>query len=70
MIKKIIAVVFLAGIVAAVTFQFWASCSLKDQACQLSCDVRYFNSEFKASACRGGCVSKKVACFSRQSIER
>lgn len=70
MTKKIIAVVFLVGIVAAITFPYWAGCTLKYQACQLSCDVRYFNSDFKASACRGGCVSKKIACFSKESIER
>ena len=70
MVKKLIATVFVLGIVAAVTFPYWASCTLKYQACQLSCDVRHINSEFKASACRGACVSKKVACFSKQTIER
>jgi len=70
MIKKVIAVVFLLAIIAGVTFPYWASCSLKYQACELSCDVRHFDSEFKASACRGGCVSKRIACFSKQSIER
>ena len=68
MIKKIIAIVFLVGIVAVITFPYWASCTLKYQACLLSCDVRHFNSEFKASACRGGCVSKKVACYSKEAI--
>ena len=70
MVKKVFAIVMLAAVVVAFTFQYWASCALKYQACELSCDVRHFNSEFKASACRGACVSKRIACFSKQSIER
>lgn len=70
MVKKIIIVVFLAAIVAGISFPYWASCDMKYQACLVSCNLRHLDSDFETAACRGGCVSKKIACFSSQSIAR
>lgn len=70
MVKKILLILILVSAVAAISFKYWASCTMQYKVCELSCDVRNSNSDLKASACRGACVSKRVACFSKESITR
>jgi hypothetical protein len=70
MVKKILLGIFLVAIIAVVSFPYWAGCDAKYQVCVLTCNLRRMGSDIKQAACRGGCVSRKVACISRETMGR
>ncbi len=70
--KLMVAVVVILGIalIAFLTSSYWASCDIKYQVCTASCDVKYITSDLKTAGCKGSCTSKKIACISKEVIEK
>jgi hypothetical protein len=67
---KLILIAAAIGIVALASFPYWASCDMKSELCQFGCEVRHFNSGVNKAACKGACISRKIACLAGQTIER
>jgi len=70
MLKKAVIAAVVVVVVAFLTFSFWASCDIKYQVCSAQCDVRHLNSDLNKAGCKGACVSKKIACISKEAIEK
>ena len=69
-LKIVLLGVLAAAVIAVVTFPYWAGCDAKYQVCILTCDLRHMGSDFKQAACRGGCVTRKIRCISRETLGR
>jgi hypothetical protein len=63
---------FLLGvaIIAVLTDSFWASCDTQYRICTAVCDVRHTDSDLKKAGCKARCTSDKVACVSREFLEK
>jgi len=46
-----------------------ASCSLKQEACELACKVEYHNDSFGKLGCVAQCKAKRAACSTKEGVE-
>ena len=66
------AAVTLVGIavIAFLTSSIWASCDFKYQLCATLCEAKHMTSDLKKAGCKGSCTTKKIACISKEAIEK
>lgn len=69
LVKAAVAIVGIA-VIAFLTSSIWASCDFKYQICTTVCDVRHMSSDLKKAGCKGSCTSRKIACISKDVIEK
>ena len=62
---KLIIILLAVGIVAVLTAPVWGGCDINYKLCSGWCDIRYFNSSFEATVCKGGCGADKLACLAQ-----
>lgn len=70
MLPKIIAFIIVIVVLAYMTSSIWVSCNISYQMCTTLCDVKHITSDFKKAGCKGSCTSKKIACISKEAIQK
>lgn len=65
--KAIIIAVVLATIVA--TIPLWGGCDLNQRYCNVTCSIKHFNNDSKASGCRARCSVENAKCHGAEAAE-
>lgn len=69
--KAIVTLSVLFTSLTAITFSnlSYASCALKQDACEAGCKIRYFNDSLGKMGCMAECVAERAVCSTKEGAE-